>query len=180
MIVKNNFYIITGGPGAGKTTLLNELRKNGYNCVPETARNIIREQVEAGGHALPWDDTRAYSDLMFSRSVQDFINLKDREDIYFFDRGIPDTYGYEVLMGFDIDGVLKNAVEQYRYNPVVFILPPWREIYETDSERKQDFQTAIDTYRVMVDVYKDLGYIPVEIPLLPVSERADFVIRELK
>lgn len=180
MIVKNNFYIITGGPGAGKTTLLNELRKNGYNCVPETARNIIKEQVEAGGRALPWDDTRVYSDLMLSRSVQDFINLKDREDIYFFDRGIPDTYGYEVLVGFDIGNVLKNAVEQYRYNPLVFILPPWREIYETDSERKQDFRTAIDTYKVMVDVYKNLGYIPVEVPLLPVSERVDFVIRELK
>lgn len=180
MIAKNNFYIITGGPGAGKTTLLNELRKNGYNCVPETARNIIKEQVEAGGSALPWDDTRAYSDLMLSRSVQDFINLKDRKDIYFFDRGIPDTYGYEVLMGFDIGDVLKNAVEQNRYNPLVFILPPWREIYETDSERKQDFQTAIDTYKVMVDVYKNLGYIPVEVPLLTVSERAAFVIRELK
>lgn len=180
MIVKNNFYIITGGPGAGKTTLLNELRENGYNCVPETARNIIKEQVEAGGHALPWDNTRVYSDLMFSRSVQDFINLKDRKDIYFFDRGIPDTYGYEVLMGFDIGGVLKNAVEQYRYNPLVFILPPWKGIYETDSERKQDFQTAIDTYKVMVDVYKNLGYIPVEVPLLTVSERAAFVIRELK
>ncbi|MDR1501302.1 MAG: AAA family ATPase [Prevotella sp.] len=180
MIVKNNFYIITGGPGAGKTTLLNELQKNGYNCVPETARNIIKEQVGAGGHALPWDDTRVYSDLMLSRSVQDFINLKDREDIYFFDRGIPDTYGYEVLMGFDIGNVLKNAVEQYRYNPLVFILPPWREIYETDSERKQDFRTAIDTYKVMTEAYKDLGYIPVEVPLLPVSERVDFVIRELK
>lgn len=84
MIVKNNFYIITGGPGSGKTTLLNELRKNGCNCVPETARNIIREQVEAGGRALPWGDTRAYSDLMLFRSVLDFINLKDREDILLF------------------------------------------------------------------------------------------------
>lgn len=179
MNIKTNFYIITGGPGVGKTTLLNELVKRGYSFVPEVARIIIKEQVEAGGDALPWSNTRKYADLMLSRSVTDYVGLSDSDDIYFFDRGIPDTYGYEVLMKFDIPHSLQSAVESYRYNPVVFILPPWKEIYETDNERKQDYDEAVETYNVMIATYCNLGYITVDVPLLPVCERADFVLNRL-
>jgi predicted ATPase len=53
MTVKNlyneGFYVLTGGPGAGKTTLLNQLEEMGYMCVPEVAREIIREQMRIGG-----------------------------------------------------------------------------------------------------------------------------------
>lgn len=43
--MRDNFYIITGGPGAGKTTLLEELSRYKVRCVPEVARQIIREQM---------------------------------------------------------------------------------------------------------------------------------------
>jgi len=176
MIQKLNFYIITGGPGVGKTTLLDELKKRGCQYVPEVARKIIKEQMDAGGDALPWADTRKYSDMMLSRSVDDFMKYSQEDKLLFFDRGIPDTLGYEVLMKFNIGEPLIDAVRRYRYNPTVFILPPWQEIYETDSERKQDFREAVDTYNVMRRIYKESGYNPVDVPCLPVSERADFVL----
>lgn len=50
------------------------------------------------------------------------------------------------------------VVNQYRYNKIAFILPPWEEIYETDSERKQDFDIAIETYQVMKKTYNDIRY----------------------
>lgn len=178
--MKSNFYIITGGPGVGKTSLIEELQRRGYNCVPEVARNIIKEQMETGGDALPWKDTHKYSDLMLSGSIKDYVDLAGETELYFFDRGIPDTYGYEVLMKFDINKALTDAVEKYRYNPVVFILPPWKEIYETDEERKQDYDTAVETYHVMFRVYEKLGYIPKEVPRLPVKERTDFLLKQIK
>ncbi|MDH6308694.1 putative ATPase [Dysgonomonas sp. PFB1-18] len=176
---KTNFYIITGGPGVGKTTLLDELARRGYHYVPEVARDIIRQQIATGGDALPWADARKYSDMMLSRSVDDFVRLSVSDELYFFDRGIPDTYGYERLIGLDMSEKLKEAVAIYRYNPVVFILPAWKEIYETDSERKQDFEEAVATYHVMTEIYSELGYTPVEVPTLPVKERADFVLNQL-
>jgi len=179
MLQKNNFYIITGGPGVGKTTLIDELSLRGYNCIPEVAREIIKNQIVTGGDALPWGNTRKYSDLMLKESVHDFLNLQNSEEICFFDRGIPDTYGYELLMDFEINPELKIATERYRYNPTVFILPPWEQIYHTDNERKQDFKIAVDTYYIMLNAYKNLGYNPIDIPRLPVEQRADFILKNL-
>lgn len=176
MIIKYNFYIITGGPGVGKTTLINELKERGHRCVPEAAREIIKKQSSCGGDALPWGDTKRYSRLMLKECVNDFINLSNSDRLYFFDRGIPDTYGYELLMNFDFDPELTSAVEQYRYNPNVFILPPWIEIYHTDNERKQDFNIAVETYNIMLQAYRKSGYNPIIVPRLTVEERADFVL----
>ena len=179
MILKNNFYVITGGPGCGKTTLIDELCRRGYDHVPEAARAIIRQQVNTHGDALPWMDTRKYSDMMLSWSVRDFTMRTGSDRLCFFDRGIPDTYGYEILMGFDGNPLLEQALNHYRYNPKVFILPPWKEIYLTDTERKQDFQEALRTYRVIKDAYKRSGYRLVEIPPAPVSIRADMVEKHM-
>ncbi|WP_292009487.1 AAA family ATPase [Chryseobacterium sp.] len=136
MIIKNNFYILTGGPGSGKTTLIEYLKKRGYHCVSEVARKIIQMQIASSGKALPWDNIPEYSQLMLQYSLQDYLSLSQETDIYFFDRGIPDVLGYVKLVNlFEQDEYIK-CVENFRYNTDVFILPPWKEIYKTDTERK--------------------------------------------
>ncbi|WP_409557978.1 hypothetical protein [Allomuricauda sp. NBRC 101325] len=41
-------------------------------------------------------------------------------------------------MGLRIDNHMKVMAETWRYNDQVLILPPWKEIYQTDEQRKQD------------------------------------------
>jgi len=67
-----NLFVISGGPGSGKTTVLRELAKFGFQHAPEVARQIIREQIQAGGTALPWGDRGAYTELMLQRSIESF------------------------------------------------------------------------------------------------------------
>ena len=83
---------------------------------------------------------------------------------------------YARLIGLADTEKIEQAVDQYRYNNLVFILPPWEEIYCTDKERKQLFNEAIDTYYVMKEAYKKAGYTLIEIPKLSVMERRNFVI----
>ncbi len=180
MILKENYYIITGGPGVGKTALLNELQLRGYGCVSEVARRIIQEQIETKGDAVPWLDCRKYADLMLKGSIRDFVKYQEESKILFFDRGIPDTYGYEKLIELPLSPALCEAVKNYRYNSKVFILPFWQDIYQTDTERKQDLKEAMDTFEVMKSIYSELGYNWIEVPKVSVKERADFVIRQLK
>ena len=171
MIYKPNFFIITGGPGVGKTTLLEVLAKQGFPYVPEVARKIIREQVSQNGDALPWANIPAYTHLMLSRSVESFEQHQKQESVLFFDRGIPDTLAYAHLTHQPILPELRHTVQAFRYNTQVFILPPWSEIYKTDSERRQSYQEA---------TYQQLGYTPIIVPKGTPEERAEFVVNALK
>jgi len=93
----------------------------------------------------------------------------------FFDRGIPDVVGYLRLQGFAVPAPMLHAAATLRYQPRVFICPPWPDIYATDSERRQSLEIAERTYRAMVDVYTELGYALVDMPRVNTEERVRFV-----
>lgn len=180
MILKNNLYILTGGPGSGKTTLIEQLKGMGYGCMSEVGRKIIKEQLAAGGAALPWSDVAGYAHLMLHYSIHDYLHVSGDGDVCFFDRGIPDVLGYTELIGLPNRQEFVDSVAGFRYNPTVFILPPWEQIYQTDSERKQDFELATRTYQAMKEVYTMYDYRLVEVPCLPVAERAAFILNRIE
>ncbi|MGE5725602.1 MAG: AAA family ATPase [Acidobacteriota bacterium] len=65
------------------------------------------------------------------------------------------------------------------YRRRVFIAPPWKEIYEQDRERKQDFAEAVRTYEAMLAAYSGRGYEPIQIPPASVEQRARFVLQSI-
>jgi predicted ATPase len=175
-IENDRLFVITGGPGSGKTTLLRELAQRGFSCSEEVARQIIQEQVKANGDALPWGDTLHYTELMLARSIDAFREHTPSSRIIFMDRGIPDVACYARLIDLPFFDELRRACETYRYNTMVFMAPAWEEIYTTDSERKQTYEEAIDTHQLMVAVYEEYGYQPIELPRVAPAERAEFVM----
>lgn len=176
---KPNFYILTGGPGSGKTTLLKALQQDGYAVVPEVAREIIQNQLKTGGNALPWKDTSLYTQLMLEGSVKSYTNHLENNEILFFDRGIPDTLCYSALIGNGISEAMHAYATMYRYNPKVFILPPWLEIYETDNERKQNWEEAEMTYHHLKATYEKYHYEVIDVPKTSVENRKRFVLEVL-
>jgi predicted ATPase len=174
-----NLFVISGGPGSGKTTVLDELAKLGFEYVPEVARRIIQEQMQAGGRALPWDDREAYSALMLQQSIESFLEHMPSPKPTFCDRGIPDTLCYARLIDLHDPNAIRNACNRYRYAPLVFLAPPWEEIYEIDSERKQDFAEAVRTFELMTEVYRECGYEISELPKITPAARAGFILEQL-
>jgi predicted ATPase len=177
-LANSRLVVITGGPGAGKTTVLLELERRGFRCSSEVARQIIREQVQEGGDALPWSDRDRYCRLMLERSIAAFLEAASSTEFVFFDRGIPDTLCYSRLAGLAIEEEILAACLQYRYAARVFLAPPWGEIYARDTERLQDFDEAVRTYELMVAAYRDCGYDVVEIPRVSPGDRADLFLRK--
>lgn len=174
-----NFYILTGGPGSGKSTVLSLLFSMGYSVVPEVGRKIIQEQVSLEGNALPWGDRCRYAELMLLHSVLDFGKFVSLNMPRFFDRGIPDILGYCRFARIPVGKKLESAVRNYRYNPVVFVFPPWETIYTQDPERKQSFQEARDTCYAIREVYEENGYRTVAVPFLSPEKRAVWILNYL-
>lgn len=179
LIERENFHIFTGGPSAGKTSVIEALRARGHLCVDEVGRQIIQEQMAIGGNAHHGGDRRKYSELMLSRSIFTFQAVHERVRPVFFDRGIPDLVGYCSLIGVETSAHFLKAAALFRSNKKVFIFPPWPEIYGQDSERKQDFAEAHETWWVMAETYPQLGYELIEVPRAGISERVDFVLARI-
>ena len=78
-----------------------------------------------------------------------------------------------------MESAILEACRVYRYASRVFLAPPWREIYETDTERKQTYEEAVQTYEQMKLAYQDCGYELIEIPRLDVASRAEFILDHL-
>ncbi len=177
----DNFFVLTGGPGVGKTSLLEALKKEGFPIIPEEARHIIKEQVKQHGDALPWANKQKYANLMLERSIHSFEEQKQLHPnlICFFDRGIPDSFCYANMENLELDPELLVDAGRLRYNPLVFILPPWEDIYEMDQERKQTWEEAMMTYQAMQETYLSQNYQLVEIPVDSVENRRNFVLKTI-
>ncbi|WP_293382716.1 AAA family ATPase [Phenylobacterium sp.] len=172
MIEKLNFFVFTGGPGVGKTALIRHLEGRGEHVVEETHRAVIAEQVAGGGRATPWDDHAAYCELCVRRDLRKFDALSHEAGRVFFDRGILDGFDPR----WDAPPALIAAARARRYNPRVFVFPPWREIYRTDAERRQDWAEAEATFGRILAGLDRFSYRPVIVPRATVEARAAFVL----
>lgn len=168
----NRRVVISGCSGGGKSTLISELRRRNCCVVDKPGRLIVREQLDMGGAALPWVDPVGFLWQVLARAKADAAESDDA--MMFFDRGMVDAaLGLEHLTGVRAETLLVGCP---RYDRLVFLAPPWPEIYVTDAERRHGFEDAAAEFERLLTGYRRLGY---EIALLPrssVSTRADFVL----
>jgi predicted ATPase len=176
----DRLFVITGGPGVGKTAIIHELERRGVSCVPEAARQIIQQQVSGSGNAVPWMDRERYASLMLKKSIEDYLKHAKTQRCTFFDRGILDTIAYARLIGLHFPDETYRQAVACRYNAKVFLAPPWPQIYETDSERKQSYEEAVVVDRVIREAYAEQGYEIIEIPQTAVAKRTDFILSRMK
>lgn len=172
----DRFFVLTGGPGSGKTTLIEALREAGCKSSIEAGRGIIQQQMAISGPALPWLDPALFAETMLSWEMRSHAIAKSEDGIVFFDRGVPDIAGYLKLTKLPVPEHIEKAARLLRYNRMVFVLPPWPEIYRQDNERKQDLDEARRTCEAVSAAYEHYGYQPVLVPRASIEERRRFVL----
>lgn len=172
------FVLITGCSGGGKSTLLEELRRRGHPVVEEPGRRIVRDQLETGGSALPWQDETAFARLAIETAISDRDAVsKSTEGWVFFDRGLIDAASaLEAITG---EPALAPLNARHPYCRQVFLAPPWPEIYDQDAERRHGLSAAMGEYERLERQLPGLGYDVVLLPKASVAERADFVLNSL-
>ncbi len=176
---EKQIYVITGGPGFGKTDLIDRLRKLGYLCSDEFAREIIEVQQKCGGEILPWKNGRLFQQEVLSKRIA-FYDSVPAQSIAFADRGIPDQLAFARYKGFSTSVVLSESVLTYRYAPIVFVTPPWPEIYTNDAIRTESYEDAFLIHKSILDTYTELNYQIIHLPLVAVEQRSEFILQTIQ
>ena len=171
-------FVITGGPGAGKTTTLNALAARGFQCVPDSARALIKQRKAAG--LSPRPSPAQFGAEMLQEDMAQYQRTPVHDDPVFFDRGVCDALGFLYLHGTLSLAQVATYIKTWPYNEVVFLLPPWPAIYTQDTERDQSFAEAVAVCKIVQEWYRRWRYQLVEVPRGRVEERADFVLHTIE
>ena len=172
--------VLTGAPGTGKSTVIFELEKRGKFCMHEVSREVTLEARKNGTEQLFLTQPMLFSDMLLKGRLAQFHKATDlKEKMVFFDRGIPDVHAYMNYIGLDYPDRYLKISNENRYD-FVFLMPPWEEIYITDSERYESFEQALAIHNHLLRAYESLNYTVVEVPKGTVQERSDYILRIVK
>ncbi|MFC7357053.1 AAA family ATPase [Jejudonia soesokkakensis] len=171
---------IIGGPGSGKTTLINHLEELGHAVMHEISRDVTKKAQEEGIDQLFLEDPILFSKLLLEGRLEQFNAVSDWEtDIVFFDRGLPDVPIYMDFIKVSYPEYFRETCSNNTYD-AVFMLPPWKAIYQQDNERYESFEQAKTIYQFLKKGYASYGYDIIEIPTGTVEERITFLQTKLQ
>jgi predicted ATPase len=174
--------VFTGTLCSGKTTILELFKQKNYKVVSEVAAEIIEQENKKAENdrIVPWlGDTKR---LKFQYNVaktqlERELQLRN-EYLFFLDRGMPDGLAYlknagkqeETLQMFDF---LNEYITKTIYK-LVFYFDPTDNLENTEIRKENDF-FRIQIATKIKEVYKELGYTLIVVPLMSIQERFDFV-----
>lgn len=170
---KTNWYVITGGPSTGKTTVINMLRERGYKTTIEHARHYI-DTMRSEGKTVNEirQNKRKFQLGVLSMQIEQEASIKPEDTIY-LDRAIPDAMAYYQFLNLDYDIELTEAVNNVFYKKIFILdrLPFIKDYARTEGE---DDQKKI--HKLIIEVYKSLGFPIVFVPVVSPEERIKFIL----
>ncbi|MFI6759350.1 AAA family ATPase [Micromonospora sp. NPDC050417] len=171
-------YVITGGPSAGKEAVIEAVIAAGLPCSPdEAAREIYRAHRARLGRHLQREDRRDYSREVLDAFVGEY--RAHTHGVRFYNRGIPDGYGWDRFFGLEPYAELEEATSRYRYDAVLVLDPLDTFEDENDVVWAQDREIR-RVHELIVQGYYDAGYSPVFVPAEDPASRLDFICANLR
>jgi len=171
--------VITGGPCSGKTTVIEYLAQRGIPVVRETMSYVLPQQraLEAafpGTAILPEREPRAFRKLVIETQLR--LEEESPPDAI-CDVGILENAVYWALHHQEPLPELEQCLQRGRYARVFLFAP--MPTYERNGIRFEDAQQANIASERIERLYRRLGYPIIRVPVLPVKERAEMVLRNI-
>ena len=172
---KNKRIVLAGGPSTGKTSVLNELKKLGFVCYDEAARDILSD-YSSKGSSFKLDPIKISREILSKRDndYNDSLRISCKNDIIFYDRGVHEITAYLRFVNQSND-YWEELLKNYKYN-VVFIFPSWKEIYTKDDNRIEEYEEAMKISPFIYQIYDESSILSIEVPNISVKERVEFIL----
>lgn len=165
-------YIITGAPGTGKTTLLEALKVEGYPCMDEVSRKVIKQEQQNDSNGTPWQDLSKFTELVFKAFVDE---LNGNPQATFTDRSPLDLIAYHLVEGMPIPLLLERFPYLDKFSKKAFFAPTWPNIFEPDEQRQQTFNYCMELEKALLTVHLEKGFEMITLPKDNVPVRVTFV-----
>lgn len=170
-------YVITGGPSVGKQAVFDVLQGLGYTCTQgEPARDIYRTFKLKLGRHLKVGDRRDYSAEVLRAFIDEYCQHK--KGIYFYNRGIPDGFGWDRFFGLGPSPELDSAMRIYRYDAILILDPLDNHQDELDVVWAKDRELS-RVHELIIQGYYDAGYQPIFVPADAPEIRAKFILSNI-
>jgi predicted ATPase len=172
-------FIVTGAPGAGKTSVLLALPGLTGTVVPEAATQVIAWE-QAAGVAEPWTRPEFIDRIAL---LQRELQASAIGQTQLFDRSPVCTLALQRYLGHPASKVLTAELDRIQrdriYQPEVFFVRPLGFI-EPTAGRRISYAEALEFERLHEQAYDELGYTLIDVPAMPVAQRAAFVADRLR
>ena len=175
---KNKRIVLAGGPSTGKTSVLNELKKLGFVCYDEAARDILSD-YSSKGSSFKLDPIKISREILSKRDndYNDSLRISCKNDIIFYDRGVHEITAYLRFINQSND-YWEELLKNYKYN-VVFIFPSWKEIYTKDDNRIEEYEEAMKISPFIYQIYDESSILSIEVPNISVKDRVEFILNNI-
>lgn len=171
-----NWCVITGGPSSGKSTVVRELKDRGYKTTVELARHYIDLQ-RMNGRSI--EEIRENQRVFQHKVLNLQIGLErrlDPQELVFLDRGLPDELAYYKYFNIAPDEKLIEYLDVFGYKKIFImdLLP-----LDIDYARTEDVKAQQDLHNLIIEIYSARNVPIVMVPVLPIKDRADFILEHL-
>jgi len=178
--------VITGGPSTGKTSVINALEAKAYTCLHEVIRLMTAAAKDKDAELafktnpiVSVSDPQAFNQKILEARIQQYESAQEMSNEFiFFDRGIPDVLAYMDCFKQTYDESFVKACQEHRYD-FIFLMPPWKDIHSTDTERFESFEESIQVYASLKNSYSEFGYTVIEVPKESIANRVSFILNHV-
>jgi predicted ATPase len=170
---RDNWFVITGPPCSGKSTTVELLAQRGFRVRSEIARAYANEEILKGRKIQEIrSEMRTFQCEVLRRALASEEALP-RDEVIYFDRGVPDSLAYFLFYGIPPEPYMK-CISSSKYRKV-FYLDPLDE-YMADYARIESSSERDQLARLLWKAYSDLEFRIERVPALPRLERIDYIL----
>jgi predicted ATPase len=174
--VQTNWQVLTGAACTGKTTLIEMLADEGFQIVPESARQYFKEELEKG---RTLEEIRA-DGATLQRGIA-ALQLRFEQEfqatrLTFLDRALPDSLTFYRACGLNPNEILPECF--HRRYATVFILDRL-PLHRAKTLGPEDSAASNFLNEWLERDYRALGYRVVRVPVLPPQERLVFILERV-
>jgi predicted ATPase len=166
------WWVLSGTTSSGKTTVGNYLKQQGFPVIPDITRIYI-DTLLASGYSVNQIRHKPKDFFYRIHNYRAWVEeqlLPYANETLVFDRALPETIAYARVDGFDESPLFEKLNHRYQKILLLHPLP-----FTADDMRNPDPVRRLKVFETMKQVYVELGYNIVEIPVLETAKRETFL-----